>query len=126
MPPTATSLPAGHDQPVDVSDHPMVWRWFRETARHDPEGFACLARGNVPALLALWGAPQAKRRAKGREWTHAWQVAEEGLNWLVMSGPVETRYVLRCTGDRDAMINDPRVAAGAVAFLQRLLTHLAR
>lgn len=124
-----TTIPAqavANEQHVDVSDHPMIWRWFMETAKHDPEGFVCLSRGNVPALLALWGTPQGKRAGNGKEWTHVWNVAEDGLNWVVMSGPVETRYVLRCSGSRDALLNDPRVAAGAVAFLQRLLAHLTQ
>lgn len=121
---TAPVLEETNEHQIDVADHPMVWRWLLETAKHDTEGFVCLTRGNVNAFLALWGEPQGRWKGKDREWTHAWNVTEEGLSWVVLSGPLSTSYRLRFTGSKKIHLTDPRVAAGAVAFLQRLMTQL--
>lgn len=123
---SASSIPldAVNEQQVDVADHPMIWRWFLEKAKHDAEGFVCLTRGNVPRFLALWGEPQGRWKGKEREWTHAWNVTEEGLSWVILSGPVSTSYRLRFTGNKKIHLANPKVAAGAVGFLQRLLADL--
>lgn len=110
---------------IDVSDHPMIWRWMQETAKHDIEGFVCLTRGNVNAFLARWGKPVARWKDKNREWTHAWNVTEEGISWLILSGPQSSAYRLRYTGSKEAYLADPRVADGAVTFLKKLLTQLS-
>jgi hypothetical protein len=124
---TMTKAPVVEDtneQQIDVADHPMVWRWLTDKAKHDSEGFVCLTRGNVNRFLALWGLPQGRWKGQDREWTHAWNVTEEGLSWVVLSGPQSTSYRLRFVGSKKVHLADPRVASGAVGFLTRLLSHL--
>jgi hypothetical protein len=111
------------DTQLDVADHPLIWRWLKETSRSDPEGFLRLSRGNVQALTRLLGKA-GWRIADHPDWTHGWTVVEEGLTWAVLSGPHSTCYRLRVPGEAEAYRQDPRVAVGGVAFLQRLLTRL--
>jgi hypothetical protein len=112
-------------QELDIIDHSVVSRWLLETAKHDPEGFVCLTRGNRAAFLALWGAPSITLKATPEApWTEGWAVTENGLAWLVLTGPTSTCYRLRFTGDKATFLHDPRVNAGAVSFLKQLLAQL--
>jgi len=111
------------DTQLDIADHPAIWRWLKEKARRDPEAFLYLTRGNVRSFTAFYG--RAHWRIKGDPtWTHGWSFSEEGLNWIVLSGPTSTGYRLRPSGDD--FLTDTRVGLGGVAFLDRLLTRLTR
>lgn len=106
---------------VDLADLPAVWRWLKELAKRDPVGFLYLTRGNIRPFALLWG--KAHWQPKDHpDWTHGWSFSDEGLNWIILSGPRGTSYRLRPSGDD--FITDPKVTRGAVAFLERLLTQL--
>lgn len=117
--------PAVAPQELDIIEHPVVARWLVETAKHDPEGFVCLTRGNQDAFLRQWGPPAARfKPTADAPWTAAWAVTENGLAWWVMTSPTSACYRLRFSGSKEGQLNDPRVSTGAVAFLKQQLALL--
>lgn len=112
------------EQQIEVGDHVVAWRWMKEKARNDPDGFLRLAGPNVRRLEKILG--KAQWRSSGeRGWTHAWAVARHGLNWMILSGPESTIYRLRVPSDGEDYLQDRRVGIGAVAMLSELLDALS-
>lgn len=112
---------ARKDELVDIADHPAVWRWMRDLARRDPEGFSRLSGPNLSRLQHLYGRPEWESSGD-KAWTHAWGVHDHHLSWVIQSGPESTWIKLRVpAGTSHDYLSDPRVGVGATAFLQTLL-----
>lgn len=109
------------DNQIDLADLPGVWRWLKDLARRDPEGFLFLSRGNVRAFEQHWGPAQWQPQPPS-DWTAGWSFSEDGLSWIVLSGPRSTSYRIRLSGDD--LRNDPKVTRAAIAFLERLMARL--
>ncbi len=86
------SQQSGRVQSMDVLDHPVVWRWMVELAKHDPRGFAILTHPTRIALCRLLGTPDKKTKE-----VFMWFVKEAGMTWQISQHPdlgVEFRIVL--------------------------------
>jgi hypothetical protein len=112
------------DELLDVVDHPTVWRWMRDLSRRDPEGFARLCSDNLVRVKRIYGRPDWLSN-DNKPWTHAWAVSANGLNWVIQCSSESTWFKIRVpAGSSLDYISDPRVGAGANAFLQILLRRL--
>jgi hypothetical protein len=114
---------ATSEQQIEVGDHLVAWRWLKEKARIDPEGFLRLVGPNAKRFERLWGAPHWTSDG-GKGWTHAWAISRHNLNWMILSGPDSTIYRLRVPSDGEDFLADPRVGIGATAMLSELLDTL--
>lgn len=111
------------EQQVDIADHKVAWRWMKELARRDPEGFARLTGGNRKRLESLYGPPQWTQDGK-HGWTAAWSVHDSGLTWIILTGQDQTIFRLRVPNDVEDYLVEPRVGVGIINYLQTLLRRL--
>lgn len=111
------------DKQIDIGDHPVAYRWLKETAKSDPEGFLRLVGPNRRRLTKLYGSPHWTAEA-GKGWSDAWELQRNGLNWMILTGPDDTIYRLRVPSDGEDYLADPRVGVGIVSTLSDLLDHL--
>lgn len=103
---------------LDVIDHDMVFRWLSETLSSDPEAFVLLSKGNVNNFLNIFG-PSIKKATKTPE--QEWNVAHNGLSWLVRSSELSSRYFIRTSHDYSGYSKDADVGLSGISFLKRLL-----
>lgn len=105
---------------MDFSDIPATWRWMKETARTDPEGFLWLSLGQAEAFGRLHGpARWVFDKKTGHEWTHGWIVFDGGRTFLILTGAHSSRYLVQ--GDAP---DDMEVAQACIGFLGELLRRL--
>lgn len=115
----------GNEQQIEIGDHMLAWRWMKEKARNDPEGFLRLIGPNKKRFTNLWGkAHWTSDGTKG--WTHAWEIKQNSLSWMILTGPHSTYYRLRVPTDGEDFLKDPRVGVGVIATLSELLEYLTR
>jgi len=108
-----------NDPHVDVADHPVVWRWLKETARKEPAAFVRLTQDNSEAFTILFGP--AKYESKGEKgWKKGWVFVQFGLSWLITTGQQGTIYRIKTVGDGDEYLKDPKVSTGSIHFFQSL------
>lgn len=105
------------DVQIEVADHPLAWRWLRDRAAHDAEGFARFAGDNRRRLERIYGKPTwTNDGSKG--WTSAWAVQKNSLNWVIYTGPGSTMFRVRSPGDPQTFLDDSRVGPGLVNALK--------
>lgn len=118
----ASATPS-RDSIVDIADHPIVWRWMKETARRDPDGFARLVGPNEVRLHRLFGKPTWT--ADGQEgWTRGWAIHGNGLPWMVITGEGGTIFRVQTAISTEEFFADRRIGTGITAYLGELMQTL--
>lgn len=108
---------------IDIADHKQVWVWMTILQEKDAEGFIRLTGGNLNRLQSIYG--EAKWEVDDEEeWTHAWEVASNGLNFVITTGITSTIYYVRTPTTGEEYLLDPKVAIGIKDFMEHLLEKL--
>lgn len=122
--PTSQNDKTRQDPQIDVADHPNVMLWMKDVAKKDPEGFLRLIGDNSQDFKKLWGKPTwTNDGSKG--WTKGWQVYENNLHWIVLTGPSGSIFRLKVSTRPEDYLNDPKVGVGVIQYLNHLLKAIA-
>jgi hypothetical protein len=93
MPPNIpTKSQSGKIVSMDISEHPVVWRWMMELAKHDQRGFYSLTHPSRVTLCRIFGKPDKKNKD-----VYMWFIKEAGMTWQISHHPelgLEFRIVL--------------------------------
>lgn len=108
---------------MDIADHKQVWIWLTMLQEKDPEGFVRLTGENLNRLQSIFG--KAKWNVDDEpEWTHAWEITSNGLNFVITTGKKSTIYYVRTPTMGEEYISDPRIAVGIKEFMGHILEKL--
>jgi len=106
---------------IDIADHPVVMRWMEETARRTPDAFNRLIGPNERRLETLFGRPAWRGRGM---MTRGWHVHENGLHWVIQTGPGGTLFRWQTRQDPASVLADARIGTGSIVVLGRWMRHL--
>lgn len=104
---------------IDIIEHPIVSKWFKELSKNEPFTYLALIQGNTIKFKKIFGTPQGETNK-----FLYWKKDYIGINIYIYTNPTDTYYKVQYTGDSENFPQDKKIGSYVVGFLNKLIKDL--